>query len=47
MDRSYIGTISFSINRGFKIVKIYKNVKPETHTKEVLNDLKLFLKTLK
>jgi peroxiredoxin len=46
MDRSYIVTISFSINREFKIVKIYENVKPEIHAEEVLNDLKLFLKTL-
>jgi peroxiredoxin len=47
MDRSYIGTISFSINQEFKIVKIYENVKSEIHAEEALNDLKLFLKTLK
>jgi peroxiredoxin len=46
MDRSYIVTISFSINQEFRIVKIYENVKPEIHADEVLNDLKLFLKTL-
>jgi peroxiredoxin len=40
MGRSYTGTkrTSFLINPEFKIVKIYKNVKPEIHAEEVFND---------
>jgi peroxiredoxin len=34
----------FLINPEFKIVKIYKNIKPETHVEEALNDLKLFFR---
>jgi peroxiredoxin Q/BCP len=49
MGKTYMGTkrTSFLINPEFKIVKIYENVKPGIHAEEVLNDLKLFLKTLK
>lgn len=42
MGREYMGTVrsSFLINSEGKIVKIYENVKPETHANEVLEDLK-------
>jgi peroxiredoxin Q/BCP len=46
MGRSYMGTkrTSFLINPDFKIVKIYKNVKPEIHAEEVIRDLNSFIK---
>jgi peroxiredoxin Q/BCP len=50
MGKKFMGTkrTSFLINPEFKIVKIYKNVRPEIHTREALDDLKLFLgKTFK
>ena len=39
--KNFFGTLrtSFLINPQGKIAKIYKNVKPEIHAKEVLNDL--------
>lgn len=42
MGRTYEGTLrtSFLIDPTGKIVKIYENVKPEIHAKEVLTDLK-------
>ena len=42
MGKEYEGTMrtSFLIDPDGKIVKIYENVKPETHAEEVLNDLK-------
>ena len=42
MGREYMGIsrTSFLINPQGKIVKIYENVKPETHAEEVLTDLK-------
>ncbi|MDO8504087.1 MAG: thioredoxin-dependent thiol peroxidase [bacterium] len=41
MGREYFGThrTSFLINPKGKIAKVYKNVKPEVHAKEVLEDL--------
>ncbi len=41
MGREYFGThrISFLIDPKGKIAKIYKNVKPDVHAKEVLEDL--------
>lgn len=45
MGREYEGTLrtSFLINPKGKIVKIYKNVKPEIHAEEVLKDLKAMI----
>jgi peroxiredoxin Q/BCP len=42
MGKEYEGILrtSFLINPNGKIVKIYKEVKPETHAKEVLKDFK-------
>lgn len=42
MGREYMGTLrtSFLINPEGVIVKIYENVKPETHAAEVLQDLR-------
>jgi peroxiredoxin Q/BCP len=42
MGKEYEGTMrtSFLIDTQGKIVKIYENVKPETHAAEVLEDLK-------
>lgn len=42
MGREYMGTLrqSFLINPKGKIVKVYENVKPETHAEEILEDLK-------
>jgi peroxiredoxin Q/BCP len=41
LGKSFFGTArtSFLISPEFKIVKIYQNVKPETHANEVLTDL--------
>ena len=41
MGREYNGTFrtSFLIDSKGKIIKIYKNVKPETHAEEVLKDV--------
>jgi len=45
MGNIYMGVkrTSFLISPDFKIVKIYYNVKPEIHAKEVLQDLTYFL----
>ncbi len=42
MGKKYMGTFrnSFLINPNGKIVKIYENVKPEEHAKEILEDVK-------
>lgn len=42
LGREYMGTrrISFLIDPKGKIAKVYENVKPETHAKEVLEDLR-------
>jgi len=44
IGRSYMGInrSSFLINPEGKIVKIYENVKPPIHAKEVVNDLKQY-----
>lgn len=44
MGRKFIGIkrTSFLINPKGKILKVYKNVDPKIHSKEVLNDLKEF-----
>ncbi len=44
MGKEYEGTMrtSFLIDPDGKIVKIYENVKPDAHTKEVLEDLRTF-----
>ena len=41
MGREYMGTLrtSFLINPEGVIVKIYENVKPDTHAAEVLSDI--------
>lgn len=46
MGREYRGTLrtSFLVNLKGKIVKIYENVKPETHAEEVLGDIKKWIK---
>lgn len=42
MGREYMGTLrnSFLVNPKGKIVKIYEQVKPETHAEDVLEDFK-------
>jgi peroxiredoxin Q/BCP len=44
--KKFIGIqrMSYLVGKDGKILKIYKNVKPETHAKEVLEDLKNFSK---
>jgi peroxiredoxin Q/BCP len=46
LGKSFFGTArtSFLINPEFKIVRIYQNVKPETHANEVLTDLEELIK---
>lgn len=41
MGKKYMGTVrtSFLIDPDGQIAKVYKNVKPETHAKDVLKDL--------
>lgn len=41
MGRQYFGTVrtSFLIDKEGQIIKIYKNVKPPAHAKEVLSDM--------
>jgi thioredoxin-dependent peroxiredoxin len=45
MGKEYEGTMrtSFLIDPNGKIAKVYENVKPEEHAKEVLEDLKKFV----
>ena len=47
MGREYMGILrtSFLINPKGVIVKIYEKVKPDTHAEEVLEDLRILLKT--
>jgi peroxiredoxin Q/BCP len=46
LGKTFWGTArtSFLISPEFKIVKVYKNVKPENHAKEVLTDLHELIK---
>ena len=48
MGKEYIGILraSFLVNPAGKIVKIYENVKPDTHADEALNDMDRILKNL-